>query len=297
MRRGAGFLLAALLIVCCMVSGCGTSYTQVSGRVLFATSRTPVPGVLVRMAGESTRTAADGIFAFERVRADDLEGTVEPTGTAAIAFNAVAGKSTAEATVKVPEALVHFSVSEAAVEPQPLDSTDLQFDGHTVSVAGALSGVVPGKHQVQLDAPGHMPFSLDVDLGSGVNTVTIKPSLTPTATYDRMLYDTQYGRPARSYRYILPAERKLVSLAEWSSDEKIVQMTSYKLGKNRVLSNWTSQLLKRRFSNVVEIDRTYTEEVISTKYSDYGHTYHNSSSQHWVLQDGIWYMVHEKKFW
>jgi hypothetical protein len=63
-----------------------------------------------------------------------------------------------------------------------------------------------------------------------------------------------------------------------------------------MLEKWKSKWLKKTYSNVAEIDRTYKWQVVSSVYSDFGKKYTDNGTQHWVkYDDNRWYLVHGQK--
>lgn len=287
-------VLVVLLGSSALTGGC--SNRSVEGTVERATDHQPVAGAIVRVSDATTRTAQDGTFLLEDVSPGATEGAVEVTGFPATKF-AIAGGENGVVTVKIADASLRVSVEELATQPRAVTTCTVTIDGKPIAVDSATPGLLPGRHRIALTGNPYMPWSKDVTLTAGENTLTVNPSLTATETYARMLYETQYGRHNNAYLYIHPAERKILSLKNWNKDLKVLQMIEYQLGEARLLPTWTSKLMKTTYSDVMEIDRTYKEQVISTKYSDFGKVYTSSQNQHWVLVDGVWYMVHAEKFW
>ena len=262
-----------------------------------ATTGKPVTGASVTVSDQTTRTAQDGTFQFDKLpKSGQLQGSVVTSGFAPVAF-AASSENADALRVAVPDATLRITVTERAREPKTPESYVLTIDGRTASADTTLEALSPGKHHLVLTGSKYLPLSTDATLKAGENTLTVSPSITATETYSRFMYDAQYGREKNTYGYVHPEERKRLSLKAWAKAESGTKTTSYKLGENRVLPKWKSKLLPTTFSNVVEIDRTYHLQVTDPKYSDYGQTFTDSGSQHWVMVDGIWYMVHPAKFW
>jgi hypothetical protein len=283
------------LLAVALISGCNTQ-RSVTGKVVSGSTGKPMAGSVVVISDVRSVVASDGSFTIEKASSKELTGSVQTTGFPDTPFDM--SKDQGTVVVRVPDAVLRLTVAERALQPKAMENYSLLLDGAPASAETTIEGLVPGVHRVELTGAKYLPLSIETTLQSGVNTLAVSPSLTATETYARMLYESEFNRDKAAYQYIHPDERRTkITLKQWTKNKKITQMTSSKLGEMRMLPEWRSKLMNQTYTNVAEIDRSLKYQVIGTQYSDFGRTYTFNQNQHWVLVDGLWYMVHARKSW
>lgn len=281
-------VLGCLLIL--ILAGCTRT---VQGRVVGSTSGEPMVGALVTISGESTRTDAAGAFLLTGIGGETAEGALIASGFPETSFDVDLSKGDASSTVQVIDAVVSVSLKERAVEPAEITSATITLGGRPVVTGQPLKNLAPGKYTLAVAAANHEPYSAEVELAAGENSLVATISLTPLATYKRFWNAGQFHRDSTSYKYIHPDERKKLSLKAWKKWSSGTEGVSVKWGAVRMLGKWKSPVTKKTYKNVAEIDRTAKYQVTGTQYSDYGKTYTDNFSQHWANLNGIWYILHK----
>lgn len=289
-RTNRWVLASAALFAVAAITGCTS---QVSGRVVSSTTGSPVASATVTVGDISSQTDGDGGFLLEGVRAGARTGVVKVVGFRDTEFP-MPSKSGSDTIVEVPDGTIALFLVERAVEPKPIEAARVMFDGADVGDGKVVGPLALGDHRVSVEASGCEAFEATITIAAGANETTLALSLTPLETYQRFYAAGRFHRDSMSYRYIHPNERKRLSLKKWKAWGSGTQDKSIKFGDIRMLKSWKSKYVKRTYRDVAEIDRTITYQVTDPKYADFGKTYTDNFSQHWVKADGIWYIVHAK---
>jgi len=265
----------------------------VQGRVVGRTSGEPMVGALVTISGESTRTDTAGAFLLTGIGGQTAKGTVVASGFPEASFDVDLSKGDATSTVQIADAAVSVTLKERAVEPAEIASAAVTVSGRSMVAGQPLTNLAPGKYTLAVDAPGHEPYSAEIELAPGANSFVATMSLTPLATYKRYSVACTFHRTSLAYKYVHPDERKRLSLKKFKRWDADTETISVKYGAQTVQKTWKSSVTKKTYKNVTEIFRTVKYQVSGTQYSDYGHTYTTNSSQRWVKLNGIWYILHK----
>jgi len=292
--RVAGLIAAILAVAATSLTGCSAT-SEVGGRVSSASTGEPVAGATVKLAGLTTTTGPDGTFTVSEVKRGETTGVVKVPGFPDTSFRVAVEGDEVTAAVQVPDCTLDLVVEENAVEQKPVDEYTVELDGTEASSTVTLGPVPPGPRRIAVRAPGREDFETTITLKPGANKVPVALCLTPLETYKRFFAAGRYHRDSVAYKYIHPDERKKkLSLKKWKKWGSGTEDKSIKFGDVRMLGKWKSKYTKKTYSNVAEVDRTIVYQVSDAKYSDFGKTYTDNFSQHWVKVDGRWYLVHAK---
>ena len=285
--------LVSVVLGCLLVPILAGCTRTVQGRVVGRTSSEPMVGALVTISGESTRTDAAGAFLLTGIGGETAKGAVVASGFPETSFDVDLSKGDASSTVQVTDAVVSVSLKERAVEPAEITSATITLGGRPVVTGQPLKNLAPGKYTLAVAAANHEPYSAEVALAPGENSLVATISLTPLATYKRFYAAGQFHRDSTAYKYVHPDERKKLSLKAWKKWSSGTEDLSIKWGGVRVLAKWKSPVTKKTYQNVAEIDRTNKWQVTGRQYSDFGKIYTDNFSQHWANLNGIWYILHK----
>lgn len=282
-----------LVAIAVAVSGCTSG---ASGKVVSAITGEPIVGAIVEVSGSTTMTGEGGVFSFDGLKRGKYQGLVRVEGYPPTRFSLDLSKGDGSTVVEIADSELTVQVNEKALEAKAIQAFMIKLDGVAATgQATLLERLAPGKHKLVVEADNHEAYEATVTLKPGKNSVTATLGLTPLETYKRFISAGKYHRYKVEYGYILPEERKLLTLKHWIELNDGTELRSITFGDVRMLASWKSGFTKKTYRDVAEIDRTIQSQVVSTKYSDYGRTYTDNFSQHWVKQGGLWFIVHAKK--
>jgi hypothetical protein len=276
----AALVLGAALAL--TVTGCTAT---VSGHVVGHTSGEPIVGAVVTVSGESTRTDAHGDFTLAGIDKGAAKGSVTSSGFPETTFNLDLSRGNANQTVALTDAVVTVTLKEAAVEPQAISSATVTLDGRPVTLGQPLGDIAPGTHTLAVQAKDHEPYSAQVEVAPGQDSLVATMSLTVAATYRRYYDAYAFARYRAAYKYLHPDVKKKESYKAFVRDMGSETSISLTLGAERILKTWrSSSTTKRTYHNVTEIDRTYVYQGLNRNYTD-------KESQHWVMIKGVWFII------
>lgn len=148
--------------------------------------------------------------------------------------------------------------------------------------------------------PIYQPVEVSIDYENGTKTsfhtvqITKDLEVSPTEEerasrvrkeVDVIFKDFMFGRYAEEYDLMHPDSQKLISKEDFvksaQDDLKNVSLTDYKIGDIRFLDTWHAAPLNKDYSNVVEVDVSYTAQFLGISQTI-------NQTTHYVKVDGKW---------
>lgn len=290
--RGMRTRIVLALVACAALAALTGCTGEARGVLVSLTGERPIAGATIQVGSQVATTDPSGRFSLQAVPVGANVATVTVQGFPPFQANLnVEGQSASEATITLKDSALKAAVVELAIEPTAIPSCTV-FVGEATATVGPdgrfeVVGLPPGPIVVRVAAPSHEPTETTITLLPSSNEASIDLSLTPEQTYLRYFEAYKFGRIVLAYKYVHPDIRKKQSLRVFTKDMQSTTAVSLVFGKTRTLAKWKSSLSKKSYSNVAEIDRTYTGEYLGTRFTD-------NASQHWVKVAGIWFLIFAK---
>ncbi len=294
MKTKPRVVLIGLTIVLALCDlGCASTLT---GQVVSSSTGEGIGGATIELAGMTAVTGYDGRFTIEGLKGGELTGTVSLEGFEPQEFTVDLRQGAAPLVVEIPDCMLVVSVVEKAIEPVEVTDMIVTLDdlSHLKSPS-TFERLAPGDHILKVKSEGHEPYESTITLAAGESALAVELSLTPQETYRRYLGASLYSRSEVKYAYIHPDEQALLTLERYLKLDQGTQLKSYSIGDVLMRASWTSEWTGKTYTDVAEIDRTITYEVVDPKRPDYGQEYTGHFSQHWVKVDGIWRLIYPEE--
>ena len=296
-------LAFALAIFALALTGCMT--TTVTGTVQFSIEDIPVEGAVIIVGDKRATTNADGKFTLAEMPLELASGKVEIEGFPDYEFSLDLSEAEEEhsfsITIPATRLTLDFVENSQVVSRISPDNIIVSFGGEVVTAEDELEAsfqteiIAPGDYVVTVESAVepkiYEALSETITVEEGIYELEFALQITLDESYQRFNRGNALHRYAETYNFIHSDIRQLLSATQWEGVHNpranVIDATP---GEPELLPEWESGLTGNTYENVAAIERSFMTELGDSRIA-------STETQHWVLSEGRWYIVYDRKFW